>query len=131
LTIIDTAKSTVTIATISSIDGNMVELANRNELSNLNTKIGNLGPSDVGLGNVANVLQYSESNPPPYPISAIVIDGLASEGTTIAKIKINDTDELSIKIPASNDYLAKDALNTLSVKWDNAYLSAQFLSNLT
>ena len=27
--------------------------------------------SEVGLGNVANVLQYSASNPPPYPVSSI------------------------------------------------------------
>ena len=27
--------------------------------------------SDVGLGNVANVLQYSASNPPPYPVTKV------------------------------------------------------------
>ena len=27
--------------------------------------------SDVGLGNVANVLQYSSSNPPPYPVTKV------------------------------------------------------------
>lgn len=27
--------------------------------------------SEVGLGNVANVLQYSASNPPPYPVTSV------------------------------------------------------------
>ena len=27
--------------------------------------------SDVGLGNVANVLQYSADNPPPYPVTSV------------------------------------------------------------
>ena len=28
-------------------------------------------PKDIGLGNVANVLQYSEDNPPPYPVTKV------------------------------------------------------------
>lgn len=27
--------------------------------------------TDIGLGNVANVLQYSSSNPPPYPVTSV------------------------------------------------------------
>ena len=27
--------------------------------------------SDVGLGNVDNVKQYSASNPPPYPVTSV------------------------------------------------------------
>ena len=30
-----------------------------------------LGKSDVGLGNVDNVQQYSSSNPPPYPVTSV------------------------------------------------------------
>ena len=30
-----------------------------------------LGKSDVGLGNVENVKQYSASNPPPYPVTSV------------------------------------------------------------
>lgn len=30
-----------------------------------------LNKSDVGLSNVANVLQYSASNPPPYPVKSV------------------------------------------------------------
>ena len=31
----------------------------------------NLGKSNVGLGNVDNVRQYSASNPPPYPVTSV------------------------------------------------------------
>ena len=31
----------------------------------------NLEKSDVGLGNVDNVQQYSASNPPPYPVTSV------------------------------------------------------------
>lgn len=30
-----------------------------------------LGKSDVGLGNVDNVRQYSATNPPPYPVTSV------------------------------------------------------------
>ena len=30
-----------------------------------------LGKSDIGLGNVDNVQQYSASNPPPYPVTSV------------------------------------------------------------
>lgn len=30
-----------------------------------------VGKSDVGLGNVENVKQYSSSNPPPYPVTSV------------------------------------------------------------
>ena len=30
-----------------------------------------LDKTDVGLGNVANVLQYSANNPPPYPVTSV------------------------------------------------------------
>lgn len=30
-----------------------------------------LGKSDVGLGNVDNIQQYSASNPPPYPVTSV------------------------------------------------------------
>lgn len=37
----------------------------------LETAIENLTASDVGLGNVDNVKQYSASNPPPYPVTSV------------------------------------------------------------
>lgn len=35
------------------------------------TGVVTLGKSDVGLGNVDNVQQYSASNPPPYPVTSV------------------------------------------------------------
>lgn len=35
------------------------------------TGVVTLGKSDIGLGNVDNVQQYSASNPPPYPVTSV------------------------------------------------------------
>lgn len=42
-------------------------------VTSVNSKTGavSLGKSDVGLGNVDNVKQYSASNPPPYPVTSV------------------------------------------------------------
>jgi hypothetical protein len=42
-------------------------------VTKVNNKTGavTLGKSDVGLGNVENVKQYSSSNPPPYPVTKV------------------------------------------------------------
>lgn len=42
-------------------------------VQSVNSKTGavTLGKSDVGLGNVDNVKQYSASNPPPYPVTSV------------------------------------------------------------
>ena len=42
-------------------------------VTSVNSKTGavTLGKSDVGLGNVDNVKQYSASNPPPYPVKSV------------------------------------------------------------
>ena len=42
-------------------------------VTSINGKTGavTLGKSDVGLGNVDNVRQYSASNPPPYPVTSV------------------------------------------------------------
>ena len=39
----------------------------------VNSKVGSviLDKTDIGLGNVANVAQYSASNPPPYPVTSV------------------------------------------------------------
>ena len=36
-----------------------------------NLSAAELNPNSVGLGNVDNVKQYSESNPPPYPVTSV------------------------------------------------------------
>ena len=42
-------------------------------VTSVNGKTGvvTLGKSDVGLGNVDNVRQYSATNPPPYPVTSV------------------------------------------------------------
>ena len=42
-------------------------------VTSINGKTGavTLGKSDVGLGSVDNVRQYSASNPPPYPVTSV------------------------------------------------------------
>lgn len=42
-------------------------------VNSVNGKTGTvvLNKSDIGLGNVDNVRQYSESNPPPYPVTSV------------------------------------------------------------
>ena len=42
-------------------------------VTSVNSKTGavNLAKGDVGLGNVANVKQYSANNPPPYPVTSV------------------------------------------------------------
>ena len=42
-------------------------------VTSVNGKTGavTLGKSDIGLGNVDNVKQYSASNPPPYPVTRV------------------------------------------------------------
>lgn len=42
-------------------------------VTSVNSKTGavSLSKSDVGLGNVDNVKQYSASNPPPYPVTSV------------------------------------------------------------
>lgn len=42
-------------------------------VTSVNGKTGavTLGKSDIGLGNVDNVKQYSATNPPPYPVTSV------------------------------------------------------------
>ena len=42
-------------------------------VTSVNSKTGavTLGKSDIGLGNVDNVKQYSATNPPPYPVTSV------------------------------------------------------------
>lgn len=52
--------------------GDIVALAS-SAVTSVNGLVGavNLGKSDIGLGNVDNVQQYSASNPPPYPVTSV------------------------------------------------------------
>ena len=60
-----------------------------------------LGKSDVGLGNVDNVQQYSASNPPPYPVTSVngmtgdVIVGGGGGGMDATLLWTNSTPDAS------------------------------------
>jgi hypothetical protein len=53
--------------------------------------------SDVGLGNVDNVRQYSASNPPPYPISSVN----GQTGAVVLSIPASASDVGAIAAPSS------------------------------
>ena len=74
------AVSTVTSTELGYLDGvtsNVQTQLNKKlesaPVTSVNGKTGavTLGKSDVGLGNVDNVKQYSASNPPPYPVTSV------------------------------------------------------------
>ena len=74
------AVSTVTSTELGYLDGvtsNVQTQLNKKlesvPVTSVNGKTGavTLGKSDVGLGSVDNVKQYSASNPPPYPVKSV------------------------------------------------------------
>ena len=74
------AVSTVTSTELGYLDGvtsNVQTQLNKKlekaPVTSVNGKTGavTLGKSDIGLGNVDNVKQYSVSNPPPYPVTSV------------------------------------------------------------
>ena len=74
------AASTITSTELGYLDGvtsNVQTQLNKKlesvPVTSVNSKTGavTLGKSDIGLGNVDNVKQYSASNPPPYPVTSI------------------------------------------------------------
>ena len=74
------AASTITSTELGYLDGvtsNVQTQLNKKlesvPVTSVNGKIGavTLGKSDVGLGSVDNVRQYSATNPPPYPVTSV------------------------------------------------------------
>ena len=74
------AASTITSTELGYLDGvtsNIQTQLNKKlesvPVTSVNSKTGavTLGKSDIGLGNVDNVKQYSASNPPPYPVTSV------------------------------------------------------------
>lgn len=56
-----------------------------------------LDKTDIGLGNVANVTQYSASNPPPYPVTSVngstgAITGLQTTANLVTSLSSASTD---------------------------------------
>lgn len=79
----------------------------------VNSKTGavSLGKSDVGLGNVDNVKQYSASNPPPYPVTSVngktgaVTVSMPTVPSTTKPIKGDGAGGLAAAV-AGSDYIA-------------------------
>ena len=82
-------------------------------VTSVNSKTGavSLSKSDVGLGNVDNVKQYSASNPPPYPVTSVngktgaVTVSVPNVPSTTKPIKGNGSGGLAAATPGS-DYIA-------------------------
>ena len=74
------------------------EGAEKNTITSVAGKTGavTLGPSDVGLGNVANERQYSASNPQPVTYATL---HLTQSGATLGSFVAGPTGETSIEIP--------------------------------
>ena len=60
-------------APVQSVNGQTGAVTITAPVTSVNGQTGSvvLGKSDVGLGNVDNVQQYSASNPPPYPVTSV------------------------------------------------------------
>ncbi len=82
-------------------------------VTSVNSKTGavSLSKSDVGLGNVDNVKQYSASNPPPYPVTSVngktgaVRVSVPTVPATTSLLKGNGSGGLAAATPGS-DYIA-------------------------
>ena len=54
-----------------TVTTNDVSVGIKASLSRADSALQSVSKSDVGLGNVDNVKQYSASNPPPYPVTSV------------------------------------------------------------
>lgn len=94
---IDNKQDKITITGILQGDGQ----GNITAVESIEAEVVTLNKSDVGLGNVDNVQQYSESNPPPYPVTSVnsksgVITLSASDVGAIATVEnLTVSDSLS------------------------------------
>ena len=70
-----------------------------------------LDKTDIGLGNVANVAQYSASNPPPYPVTSVNggTGAVTVPGFNLVQYQPNDTIDLANMIFAG--YLTSSSKN--------------------
>jgi len=85
-----------------SING--VELSGNKTSSDLNIKQ-TYNKSDVGLGNVDNVRQYSVNNPPPYPVTSV-------NGNTGAVVIDTHDDLIPTQASSSNQLADKNFVNS-------------------
>lgn len=105
--------STLTISATDTTD--YTELTNKPSINNIelsgNKSLSDLGikqeytKSDVGLGNVDNVRQYSASNPPPYPVTSV-------NGNTGAVVIDTHDDLIPTQASSSNQLADKNFVNS-------------------
>lgn len=109
-----------------------------------------LGKSDVGLGNVDNVKQYSASNPPPYPVTSVngstgavtvsvpsagtatpKMDGTAAVGTSAKYAKEDHVHPVDTsRAPASHTHSADNILGGyLNIHPENSPTLIPFMHN--
>lgn len=83
--LVSNSSGKVTVSTVTSTELGYLDGVTSNIQTQLNKKLESapvtsvngktgavtLGKSDVGLGSVDNVRQYSASNPPPYPVTSV------------------------------------------------------------
>lgn len=93
----------------------------------INTHTGNtenphaVNKEQIGLSEVDNIKQYSETNPPPYPIAKISLNGTElipdeTNSVNIDKILKTDTDnimESKITAQSNTDYTARQVHNII------------------
>lgn len=88
--------------------------------------------SDIGLGNVDNVKQYSASNPPPYPVTSVngkvgTIELAAADVGAIATDNISQTlGNSSTKVPSE-----KAVVDAMSAAGYGDMLKARYANNDT
>ena len=64
---VDAKQDKITVNGIVQGDG----AGNLSAVETINADLLDLNPAAVGLGNVDNVKQYSDTNPPPYPVTSV------------------------------------------------------------
>lgn len=94
-----------------TVTTNDVSAGIKASLSRADSALQSVSKSDVGLGNVDNVKQYSASNPPPYPVASVngktgaVTVSVPTVPATTALIKGNGSGGLAAATRGS-DYIA-------------------------
>ena len=119
------AVSTVTSTELGYLDGvtsNVQTQLNKKlekaPVTSVNNKTGavTLGKSDVGLGSVDNVKQYSASNPPPYPVTnvnsktgavTLTASDLGAATTSDIHVAINRTTNVNASDSNYTTYMAR------------------------
>lgn len=92
-------------------------------VQSVNSKTGTvvIGKTDVGLGNVDNVKQYSISNPPPYPVTSV--NGQTGDVTIEAGGNVDSVNgKTGVVVLTPNDIginykLTKNEDNSLNLVW--------------